>query len=138
METAVPRTASQKFLNFAARVVSGRQRLDYISDVRDALGWLDSSKLSHLQSISLPHKIIQTGEPECLSSQLCTYRDNPNHNRSTRQDHFFQLPMIRTEAGRRRFLYRAPRMFNELPEGIRALKGAQFRRHLKSYLLDLG
>ena len=130
-------TTIQRILNFAARVISGRRKFDHVSDVRDALGWLDSSQLFHYQSLSLLHKIIQTGEPECIAGQIHTYRDSRAHVRSTRQDHLLQLPTIHSEAGRRRFLYRAPNLFNEIPTGIRELKGAQFRKQVKSYLRDL-
>ena len=109
---------------FAARVISGRRKLDHVWDVRDELGWLDSSQLFHYQSLSLLHKIISTGEPECIANQSFTDRDNPRHICSTRQYHLLHIPTIRTEVGRRRFLFKALRQFNELPAGIRALKGA--------------
>ena len=126
-----------RILDFAARVISGRRRFDHVSDMRDALGWLDSSQHFHNMSLSLLHKVIRTGEPECIAGQIHTYRDSRAHVRSTRQDHLLQLPAIHSEAGRRRFLHRAPSLFNEIPTGIQDLKGAQFRKHLKSYLRDL-
>lgn len=127
----------QKILNFAARVISGRRKFDHVSDVRDALGWLDSSQLFHYHSISLLHKIITTGEPECIASQISTNRDNPAHARTTRQDHHLQLPAIRTEAGRRRFLYRVSQQYNKLPVDLRNMVGAQFKTRLKSHLQGL-
>ena len=136
--TAGNLAAVQKLLNFATRVVSGRRKFDHISDVRDDLGWLDSSQLFHFQSLSLLHKIITSGEPECIASQISTNRDNPSHVRSTRQDHLLHLPAIRTEAGRRRFLFRTPQLYNGLPADIRELAGARFRTRLKSYLRSLG
>ena len=119
--TAKNLASIQKILNFAARVISGRRKFDHVSDVRDALGWLDSSQLFHHQSLSLLHKIILTGKPECIASQISANRDNPVHVCSTRQDHLLQLPAIRTEAGRRRFLYGIVQRFNALPADIREL-----------------
>jgi len=128
----------QKIMNFAARVISGKRKFDHVSDVRDALGWLESPQLFHYQSLCLLHKIISAREPECIARQICANGDNPSHVRSTRQYHLIQLPAIRTEAGRRRFVYRVPRRLNELPADIRCLKGAHFRTQLKAYLRDLG
>ena len=90
----------QKILNFAARVISGRRKFDHVSDVRDALGWLDSSQLFHHQSPSLLRKIIQTREPECIASQISANRDNPVHVCSTRQDHLLQAATSHPNGGR--------------------------------------
>ena len=124
----------QKILNFAARVISGRRKFDHVSDVQKSLGWLNSSQLFHHQSLSLLHKIINTGEPACIAGRICTNHDDPSYVRSTRQDHLLQLPAIRTEAGRRRFLYRAAQQFNQLPADIRGMRGNAFRRRLKDHL----
>ena len=135
--TAKNLASIQKIMNFAARVISGRRKFDHVSDVRGALGWLDSSKLFQYHSISLLHRVICAGEPESIAGQLATNRDNPSHVRSTRQDHHLQLPTIRTEAGRRRFLYRVPQGYNDLPASLRELNGSQFKTGLKSYLQQL-
>ena len=45
--------AIQKPLSFAARAIAGKRRFDRVSDVRDRLGWLDSSQLFHYQSLCL-------------------------------------------------------------------------------------
>ena len=122
-----------KILNFAARVISGRRKYDHVSDVRDALGSLDSSQLLHHQSLSLLHKIIQTGEPESIASQIRSNRDDPVHVRTTRQDHLLQLPTIRTEAGRRRFLYWVVQRYNALPAETRELRITRIRTRLRSH-----
>ena len=126
----------QKILNFAARVIAGKRKFDHISDVRDRLGWLDSSQLFQFQTLSLFDKILSSGQPECIARQICVNRDHPDHVRATRQDDLLRVPPIRTEAGRRRFLHRAPRQMNELPQSIRALRGIPFRRGLKAHLLE--
>ena len=136
--TAKNLASIQKILNFAARVTSDRRKYDHVSDVRDALGWLDSSQLLHHQSLTLLHKIIQTGEPESIASQIRSNRDDPVHVRTTRQDHLLQLPKICTEAGRRRFLYWVVQRYNALPAEIRELRITRFRTRLRSHLRDLG
>ena len=115
--------AIQKLLNFAARVIAGKRRFDRVSDVRDRLGWLDSSQLFHYQSLCLLDKILSSGQPECIARQICFNRDHHGHARSTRQDDLLYVPPIRTEAGRRRFVHRSPHLMNELPASLRDLRG---------------
>ena len=127
--------AIQKLLNFAARVIAGKRKFDHVTDVRDRLGWLDSSQLFHYQSLCLLDKVLSSGQPECIARQICLNRDHHDHSRSTRQDGLFHIPSIRTEAGRRRFVYRSPHLYNQLPTSVRDLRGSRFRRGLKTYLI---
>ena len=127
--------AIQRLLNFAARVIAGKRKFDRVTDVRDRLGWLDSSQLFHYQSLCLLDKILSSGQPECIARQICFNRDHRDHSRSTRQDSHLHIPPIRTEAGRRRFMYRSPHLYNELPTSVRNLSGPRFRRGLKAHLL---
>ena len=127
--------AIQKLLNFAARVIAGKRRFDHVSDVRDRLGWLDSSQLFHYQSLCLLDRILSSGQPECIARQICFNRDHLGHARSTRQDDLLHVPSIRTEAGRRRFVHRSPHLMNELPASVRDLRGPRFRKALKVHLL---
>ena len=94
----------QKVLNFALRTVSGRRKFDHISDVREELGWPTDRQLYEQYSLNFLHKIRCTGEPEALSSQLQV--NSTLRSRSTRQDADLALPRVRTEAGRRRLLFR--------------------------------
>ena len=94
----------QKVLNFCLRAVSGRRKYDHISDVREELGWLTARQLYELQSLSLLHKISRTRESQALASQLSV--NSELRSRSTRQDTDLALPHVRTNAGKRRFLYR--------------------------------
>ena len=125
----------QKLMNFAARVIAGKRKFDHVSDVRDRLGWLDSSQLFQYQSLCLLDKILSSGQPECIARQITLNRDHHDHARSTRQDGLLHIPTIRTEAGRRRFVYRSPHLMNELPASVRNLRGLKFRQSLKAYLL---
>ena len=125
----------QRILNFVARVIAGRRRFDHLFDEGDALDWLDffSSQLFRYQSLSQLHKIIRTGKPQCIAGQMRTNHDSCAQVHSTRQGHLLQLPTIHSEAGRRRFLYRAHSLFNKMPISVRDLKGAQLREQLKAY-----
>ena len=64
-----------RILNFVQPLISGRRKLDHVSDsdVRNELGWLNSSQLLHYQSLSLLHKIINRHwETECIANQIFT------------------------------------------------------------------
>ena len=116
----------EKVLNFGLRVISGRRKFDRISDVRDALGWPTARELYKLHSLNLLHKIRITEEPLVLSSQL---RANSTlRSRSTRQDGDLALPRVRTEAGRRRLLFKTVQRYNELPPEVRLLPLNAFKR----------
>ena len=124
----------QNILNFAARVISGKRKFDPISNVRKTLGWLDSAQLFQHQSLCLLDKIQFSGQPECIARQICTNHDHPDHVRSTRQDQLLHLPAFNGRAGERRFAYRTLRQRNELPADVRDLRGAAFRRSVKTLL----
>ena len=90
---------------------------DHISDVREELGWLTARQLYELQSLSLLHKISRTREPQALASQLSV--NSELRSRSTRQDFDLALPHVRTNAGKRRFLYSIVQQYNNLPIDMR-------------------
>ena len=119
-------------LNFALRTVSGRRKFDHISDVREELGWPTARQLYEQHSLNFLHKIRCTGEPEALSSQLQV--NSTLRSRSTRQDADLALPRVRTEAGRRRLLFRVVQSYNRLPLEIRDLSLKSFKREVLQYL----
>ena len=122
----------QKLQNFALRVVSGRRKFDHILDVREDLGWPTARQLYRQHSLSMLHKIIITGEPQALASQVQT--SSSLRSRSTRQDTDLALPRVRTESGKRRLLYSIVQLYNSLPFELRSLSLASFKHHLSSHL----
>ena len=117
-----------KILNFALRVISGKRKFDHISDVRAELGWPTAQQLYRQHSLSLLHKIRNTGEPQSLASQLHVNSDLRSF--STRQNFNLALPRVRTEAGKRRFLYHTVQNYNKLPLEIRHLSMPLFKREV--------
>ena len=96
---------ASKVINFALRVVTGRRKFDHISDVLEELGWPSPTarQLHKQHSLRLLHKILVTGEPQALASQI---RANPSLRASSiRQDADLALPRVRTESGKRYLLY---------------------------------
>ena len=128
------RARVQRLLNFGARVISGRRKYDHISDVMKALQWLSAENMWRYHSLTMLKRMLHSGQPELLSSEVVTR--GSVHGRNTRQANSIETPAIRTESGRRRFLYSAVTEFNTLPQELRdpgmgpRQFGAQCRAHL--------
>ena len=124
----------EKVLNFAARVVSGRRRYDHVADVRKTLEWLSAADLSMYDTLIFLHKVICTKEPADLAAMF--KRNDAVRDRATRQDSKLSVPSIRTEAGRRRFGYRAAMQHNSLPPEFQEMTTRKFKSSLKRHLLE--
>ena len=123
----------QRMLNFGARVISGRRKYDHISDVMRDLQWLSAENMWRFHSVMLLKKMFTTGQPESLHDRIASR--GSVHGRSTRQAGQLDTPMIRTETGRRRFLYSAVTMYNELPTALRDLSLRRFKSEYRALLL---
>ncbi|KAG8316928.1 hypothetical protein J6590_037273 [Homalodisca vitripennis] len=76
-------------------------------------------RIASLQTVTLVHKVLVTGEPSYLRRKLvarATLRE-----RHTRQDDKLQLPRVRLEATKRSFSYFGPQEYNALPPVIKTL-----------------
>lgn len=125
----------QKLINFGARVISGRRKFDHISDVIRRLGWLRAEYLIEYHCLTTLKKILLTGHPAIMANSLASRQSV--HGRNTRQNQRLQTPVIRTESGRRRFLYNAVRSYNDLPTNVRdATNITVFKTRLKVYLRE--
>ena len=122
----------QKVINFSARVITGRRRSDRISDAVRDLGWLPAREMAQYHALCLLKRIMVAGEPAALAHQIMTRR--AHRDRPTRQDTDLCLPRIRSESGRRSFVYRAPAAFNTIPVGIRSGTPSQFKRMIRKRL----
>ena len=123
----------QKLLNFGARVISGRRKYDHISDVLRDLKWLSAENLYRYHSVALLKQILSFGQPEHLYSRLATRGDV--HHRATRQADRLDRPAIRTDSGRRRFLFGAVTEYNALPQSLREMGPCRFKSNLRKHLL---
>ena len=122
----------QRLLNFCARVVSGRRRRDHVRDVLDELNWLPAQDLVMYRTLCLLKVVMTQGQPSDLARHFHTVQSV--RQRSTRQDNLLSMPRIRTESGRRRFVYRAARAYNGLPSDTRETSVAVFRRRITEQL----
>ena len=123
----------QRLLNFAARVISGRRKYDHISDVLRELNWLTAENMYTYHGLTLLNRIRCTSEPESIAGGLITRHDV--HNRCTRQSDQLVTPRIRSDSGRRRFLYSIVTTFNGLPAAMRDLQPSLFKSEVRSWIL---
>ena len=92
--------------------------------------------LFYHQTLTSLHRIRVSGQPEYLASQFYTNRERADRVRSTRQDHLLSLPHITgSAAGKRQYVYRAAKLYNELPPELYTASVATFKRKLKQRLL---
>ena len=73
--------------------------------------------------------MLTTSEPSDLAVGLSVRQSV--HGRDTRNCDMLVTPAIRSDAGRRRFLYSAVSCFNELPRELREMNRAGFKSALK-------
>ena len=128
------RSRLQKLIRFAARVVSGRRKFDHVSDVIDERGWLHAENLYEYHRLVLVKKMLATSEPSSLADSLSMRLSV--HGRDTRNSNRLVTPSIKSESGRRRFLYSAVYAYNELPQALRDLDCTRFKLGVKKHLLE--
>ena len=122
----------QKIINFAARVIFGRRKFDHAADLRERLRWVTPRQMSEVRTLAVAHQALRQGVPESLASLFVRCRET--RDRPTRQDEQLRLPRPRTEAGKRRFGYRAPALYNVLPAGFADMYQRSFARAVRAYL----
>ena len=100
----------QKVLNFAARIISNRQKYDHITDVLHKLGWLNARQFIEYFDLCMLYSMVSTGQPHLLASQFKFNRDV--RERSTCQSNEIHLARPRTNHKKRTFVYRASALIN--------------------------
>ena len=114
--------------NYAARIISRRNKRQSVSDVLNKLHWLPIEKRIIFKLLTFTYKIINGIAPECFTS-LISIRDHNNfllHN-----------VYLNSSYGRRSFKYAAPRFWNALPADIRASVSLEcFKKRTKNYLFN--
>ena len=100
----------QKVLNFAARIISNRQKYDHITDVLHKLEWLNARQFIEYFDLCILYSMVSTGQPHLLASQFKFNRDV--RERSTRQSNEIHLARPRTNHKKRTFVYPASALIN--------------------------
>ena len=93
-------------------VISGRRKFDHISDILIDLAWLPASDMITYFDLSLLHGILTYGKPDVLRSWLSYNHEHVR--RKTRHSRCLALPRAKNNHGKRRFVYRAAQMYNQM------------------------
>ena len=124
----------QKVQNNAARVVSGSKKYDHITPVLKDLHWLPIRKRIEFKILLLTFKCMQGCAPLYLR-ELLVRQANTRTLRSNTKN-LLQIPLTNLKRfGDRAFCAYAPRLWNELPDNIKAADSVQnFKKQLKTLL----
>ena len=128
----------QTIINYGAKVIFGRKKIDHVSDLLEKLDWLSAENLVSYRTLCMTHKVRRLGEPEELAAGLATVAEMRERGevsgRSTRQDRDLFVPRSRTEMGKRRFSCRGPKLYNSLAPDLLELPVPVFSRRLRRRL----
>ena len=124
----------QKVQNNAARVVSGSKKYDHITPVLKDFHWLPIRKRIDFKILLLTFKCMQGCAPLYLR-ELLVKQANTRTLRSNTKN-LLQIPLTNLKRfGDRAFCAYAPRLWNELPDNIKAAESVQnFKKQLKTLL----
>ena len=123
----------QTVQNSLARVVvPSVKRTDHISPVLKQLHWLKVSQRIKFKIALLTYKVLKFSQPSYLSNLLTR---KPLSNRRSSGKNLLEIPLIKSEYGRRSYTYAAPVVWNSLPQEIRDCTSEHaFRKKLKTHL----
>ena len=120
--------------NSAARVLTRTRKSEHITPVLYSLHWLPINQRIIFKVLLLVHKAINTTGPTYLQDLLTPHFTS----RTLRSGNSNLLAVPRTKLtkmGDRAFSSLGPRLWNKLPENIRALDSlTAFKSHLKTHL----
>ena len=125
----------QRVQNCAARVISGISRSDHISPVLNELHWLRVQERIEFKILLLCHKCTMGTAPLYLQ-ELLQVKQPTRALRSSADGLLFVQPRARLVTfGDRAFSCVAPKLWNQLPIGLRTLTSTPvFAGQLKTYL----
>ena len=128
----------QKVQNNAARVVSGSKKYDHITPVLKDLHWLPIRKRIEFKILLLTFKCMQGCAPLYLR-ELLVKQANTRTLRSNTKN-LLQIPLTNLKRfGDRAFCAYAPRLWNELPDNIKAADSVQnFKKTAENIAISKG
>ena len=124
----------QRVQNNAARVITLTKKYDHITPVLKELHWLPVRKIIEFKILLLAYKCLHGTAPSYLREMLKEYVP-PRTLRSTSKNLLCELRTNMKTYGDRSFSACAPKLWNQLPNNIRAAGSvAIFKRQLKTHL----
>jgi hypothetical protein len=127
----------QRVQNTAARIVLRKSKRDSITTSLKELHWLPVKQRIEFKVACVVYKCIHGSAPKYLCELLNPYI--PARNLRSGSQHLLCQPRANTcKYGDRSFSVAAPKLWNTLPDHVRASeKYEYFKRHLKTHLFSL-
>lgn len=123
--------------NKAARLVLGCSSRTSVAEMHECLAWLMVKHRLSVNMLVYFHRIINTRTPKFLYDNIicCSYM----HSHYTRGANSRQisLPLPKSDSMKRTVFYRSIVFWNNLPVGVREIKGKTgFKKRLRLYLFS--
>jgi len=130
----------QSVQNAAARLVTGARLSDHITPVLRQLHWLPVRQRVTFKIAGLVHQSLAGAAPAYLADDCHLLSDASRRTLRSHSNDIRKLLVPRThnKFGDRSFSAACPRLWNDLPPGLRrpGLSFDSFRRSLKTHLFD--
>ena len=124
----------QSVQNFASRIVTSTRKYDHIRPILRDLNWLNVESIKFRDGI-MASKCMNGGAPEHLCDQFILR--SKIHSRNTRNKDKLAIPLCKTAAGQKSFVYRATSIWNGLSQDLINLNDPNsFKRLYKLSLLE--
>ena len=121
--------------NFAARIVLGFKKFDHISQGIKSLNWLTVKERLYFNDAVMVFKCVNNLVPEYLADMFVPR--SRIHSRVTRSCNLLHIPRCRLSSGQRAFTYRGCKLWNNLPNDLKAAENVNaFRLRLLNVLLS--
>ncbi|XP_053337506.1 uncharacterized protein LOC128509700 [Clarias gariepinus] len=122
--------------NAAARVLTRTRRYEHITPILSSLHWLPVKFRIDFKILLLTYKALNGLAPQYLSELLVSY--NPPRLLRSKDAGCLLVPrIIKNTAGGRAFSYKAPKLWNSLPNSVRDSDTVSvFKSRLKTYLFS--
>ncbi|KAL6455951.1 hypothetical protein MHYP_G00358020 [Metynnis hypsauchen] len=123
--------------NAAARLLTKTRKYDHISPVLSSLHWLPIKFHIDYKILLLTYKALHGLAPEYLQELISYYE--PSRPLRSQSAGLLIIPRIhKATAGGRAFSYKAPKLWNDLPENVRDSDSVSiFKTRLKTHFFSL-
>ncbi len=123
----------QRVQNAAARLIYGLKKNDHITQTLKELHWLPIRSRIDYKIALITYKTLHGDGPEYLRELL----DPVQHQRSLRssEKNLLKIPKFKLKSGgKRSFSFAAPTIWNSLPNELKSMGLASFKKNLKTFL----
>ena len=125
----------QSVQNFAARIITSTRKHDHIQPILRDLNWLNVESTIKYRDGLMAFKCMNGYAPEYLCDQFILR--SKIHSRNTRNKDKLVIPLCKTAAGQKSFVYRATSIWNSLSQDLINLNNLNsFKRLYKLSLLE--